>query len=160
MARGDFDLHALHAAVDERRAARGLSWAAAAREIGVSAATLRGVRARAAVEGDGVLRMLLWLERAPESFVPDGTHEPPSPLPAVRPPDTLRFDARALYAALDEARSARRLTWAEVATATGVGDATALTRLQAGGRVTFPGVMRLLGWLGAPASRFVRATLQ
>ena len=69
---------------------------------------------------------------------------------------TLRFDVRSLYAALDEARTARGLTWAAVAAASGVGSSAALTRLRAGGRVSFPEVMRMLAWLGAPAARFVR----
>ena len=72
------------------------------------------------------------------------------------PARALRFDTRALYAALDVERSAQGLTWHAVAAATGVGDAGALRRLRAGGRVMFPDAMRVLGWLGAPAAQFVR----
>jgi transcriptional regulator with XRE-family HTH domain len=147
----DFDLRALHAALDDRRAVLGLSWAALAAEVGVSTATLRSLGARPAAEGDGVLRALAWLGRSPESFVPGAGDGPPLPTGA------LRFDGRGLYAALAAERAARGLTWAAVATGSGVASPAALTRLRAGGRVTFPEVMRALAWLGAPAARFVRA---
>lgn len=152
---GDFDLRALHAALDARRAELGIGWAALASELGVSAATLRTLGTRRTAEGDGVLRAVAWLGRTPESFVmgADGAMtQTRLPVPAR----TLRFDARALHAALDAARDARGLTWAAVARASGAGSAAALTRLRAGGRVTFPDVMRWLAWLGAPAARFVR----
>src|SRR4051812_21369707 len=78
MASADFDLAALYDALDAQRRARGLTWAAATREINcfstaghpMSASTITGVKSRAIVEGDGVLQMLLWLGRSPESFVP------------------------------------------------------------------------------------------
>lgn len=151
----DFDLEALHTALDAHREALGMSWAEVGTALGVSAGTLRALGTRRRAEGDGVLRMVAWLGRTPESFVPgrrpgsDG-----APLPAAA--RALRFDARALYAALETARAARRLTWREVTAASGAGSAGALTRLQFGGRVMFPEVMRVLAWLGVPAARFVR----
>src|SRR5262245_58941968 len=151
----DFDLRALHAALDARRAALGLTWAALGAELGVSAATLRGLGTRRAAEGDGVLRALAWLERSPENFVPGHpAGSPDAQLPT--PAGALRFDGRALYAAVEVKRAARGLSWPDVAAASGVGSVAALTRLQAGGRVTFPEVMRTLAWLGAPAAQFVR----
>ena len=154
----DFDLRALHAALDAQRTARGLSWAAVGQDLGVSAATLRGFGERRTAEGDGVLRALAWLERTPESFVPGRPGAAAGePLPGAPSARVLRFDAQALYAALEEERAARGLTWREIATASGMGSAAALTRLRTGGRVTFPEVMRVLAWLGAPAARFVRA---
>lgn len=152
----DFDLPALYAALDARRVARGSSWAALAAELGVSAATLRGFGTRRAVEGDGVLRALAWLRRSPESFVPGWAGAPAEARLPASAVDAVRFDARALYAALDGERAARGLTWTAVAAESGVASAAALTRLRAGGRVTFPEVMRVLAWLGAPAARFVR----
>jgi transcriptional regulator with XRE-family HTH domain len=154
----DFDLVALHAALDARRMELGLAWADVARDLGVSSSTLRGLGTRPRAEGDGVLRAVAWLGRSPESFVPgqrtaSGTALLPS---AAR---VLRFDVRALYAALDGERVARGLTWRDVALASGVGSAAGLTRLRAGGRVMFPEVMRMLAWLGAPAARFVREEL-
>src|SRR5262249_13651861 len=114
----DFDLHALQAALDARRAALGLSWAALAAEPGVSAATLAGLGTRPVAEGDGVIRVVAWLGLRPEEFVPGRQLAPdegrlPGPPAAAR----LRFDARALYAALDAERAARGLTWREVAAA-------------------------------------------
>lgn len=152
----DFDLAALHTALDERRSALGLGWADVGAALGVSPGTLRSLGARRTAEGDGVLRAVAWLGRSPESFMPErppGAGEELSPAAAR----TLRFDARALYAALDAERAARRLTWEAVAAASGAGSAAAVTRLRAGGRVMFPSVMRMLAWLGAPAARFVRA---
>jgi len=152
----DFDLAALYAALDARRTALGLSWADVGAALGVSAGTLRGLGTRRRAEGDGVLRAVAWLGRSPESFVPGrtaGEGEAPLPVAAAR---VLRFDARALYAALQAERVARGLTWRAVAAASGVQSAGGLTRLRAGGRVMFPEVMRLLAWLGAPAARFVR----
>jgi transcriptional regulator with XRE-family HTH domain len=152
----DFDLRAFRLALDTRRAALGLSWAAVAAELGVSVATLRGLGGGPVAEGDGVLRVVAWLGRSPESFVPgrEATTEGQLPTELV---GTLRFDTLALSAALEATRAARGLTWREVAVESGVGSAAALTRLRAGGRVMFPGVMRVLAWVGAPAARFVRA---
>ncbi|MGE0440510.1 MAG: hypothetical protein AB7L66_13965 [Gemmatimonadales bacterium] len=153
----DFDLGALRAALDDRRAALGLRWAAIATELGVSASTLSGFGSRTVAEGDGVLRAVAWLGRIPESFVPgfdgDGRWRD---LPGS--PRWLRFDVPALYAALDAARLARGLTWRDVAKVSGAPSASVLSRLEAGGRVMFPQVTRTLAWLGAPATRFVRVT--
>jgi transcriptional regulator with XRE-family HTH domain len=152
----DFDLVALYAALDDRRMALGLSWADVGAALGVSAGTLRGLGTRARAEGDGVLRAVAWLGRSPESFIPgrkSGADEVPLPERAAR---VLRFDARALYAALEAERAARGLTWQAVAAASGVRSAGGLTRLRTGGRVMFPEVMRVLAWLGAPAARFIR----
>jgi len=84
----------------------------------------------------------------------DGT--PIHARPHTESAGALRFDTRALYAALETARAARQLTWRGVAVLSGAGSAAALTRLRAGGRVMFPVVMRVLAWLEAPSARFVR----
>ena len=153
----DFDLVALHSALDARRTELGLGWADVGTTLGISPGTLRGLGTRDRAEGDGVLRVVGWLGRTPESFVPGrapGSSE--APLPGMA--NTLRFDARALYAALDAERATRGLTWREIAVASGAGSAASLTRLRHGGRVMFPEIMRVLAWLGAPAARFVRQT--
>ena len=82
----EFDVDALYAALDAQRQARGLTWAGLAREINrqfervpvraISVSTITGMRKRRVIEGDGVLQMLRWLGRTPESFVPD-TKRPP-----------------------------------------------------------------------------------
>ncbi len=62
MATGDFDLNALYRAIDERRRAGGLTWAAVARDINgaapgphpIAVSTITGLRTKAVAEGDGV----------------------------------------------------------------------------------------------------------
>src|SRR5262245_52385483 len=68
-----------------------------------------------------------------------------------------RFDARALYAAIDRRRTERGLSWADVARATGVSLAT-IKRTEAGGRMEVDGMLALVGWLGVPVETFVRET--
>ena len=128
----DFSIAALYAALDAQRDARGMNWQQVAREISarfdkcpakpISASTLRALCAREAVEGDGVLQMLLWLDRTAESFVPDfertSTRMAP-PLRRLESHQILRFDATAMYAMLDARRSEQALTWTQIAAAIG-----------------------------------------
>lgn len=166
----DFDVAALYAALDAERQARGLSWPQLAREISglfsgslaapISPSTLTGLRNRGHVEGDGVLQMLLWLKSTPESFIPGRQASPAEAfsLPRVGPDRILRFDAVAIHAALDARRAARGLTWAQVAAEIGGFNAAGLTRLANGGRVGFPGVMRIARWLECPAASLTYAS--
>ena len=66
-----------------------------------------------------------------------------------------RFDAKALYAALDRQRTERGLTWQDVARETGVAAAT-LTRTREGGRLEVDGMLAMVAWLGRPVEDFVR----
>jgi hypothetical protein len=161
----DFDIEALYEALDAQRVARGMSWQEVAGAISdpfrdgparpISASTLTGMRGRSVVEGDGVLQMLRWLRRTPESFIPG--HEATAPLPEVRPGQILRFDTRRLYEAVDARRIERGMTWRAVAgEIPGVGVAS-LSRLSKGGRTGFPQVSRLARWLGLPLASFTRA---
>jgi len=166
----DFDIAALYAALDAERRARGLSWQRLAREMSdgfagslatpISPSTLTGMRNRSQVEGDGVLQMLLWLKRTPESFVPgykdSGTAS--VTLPCVGRDRILRFDVKAIHAALDARRVERGLTWAQVAVELRGFSADGLTRMAKGGRVGFPSVMRLVQWLDRPAASLTHAT--
>ena len=167
----DFDVDVLYAALDAQRRSRALSWRGVVREMaglprnatagGISASTLSGLRKRRAVEGDGVLQMLRWLGRTPESFVPG--HPAPTrdaALPAVAPGRILRFDTRAIHAALDARRIARCIAWSDVAREIGGIAPACLTRLSKGGRTGFPHVMRIVRWLGRPAASFTRASLR
>lgn len=148
-----FDLSLLRTALDTQRSARGMTWAAVGRELGVSGSTLSGLGSRPVAEGDGVLRAVAWLGRTPESFAPGRAVADPIPVAPLR---ALRFDSRAIHGALEAARVSRGLTWAAVANACGVRTPASLTRLRHGGRVMFPEVMRVFDWLDAPAARFVR----
>src|SRR4030095_10440660 len=76
---GDFDLNALYQALDAQRQSRGLTWAQATGEMSrvgpvirrhpIASSTITGLRTKGLAEADGVLQMLRWLGRAPESFM-------------------------------------------------------------------------------------------
>ena len=162
---GDFDLHALAVALDEQREAAGLSWAGVVRETRgsdqgrgreLSASTLRGIGSRAIAEGDGVLQMLRWLKRSPESFIAGNQKTKSAPLPEVSDNKVLRFDTRKLFGALDSERIERKITWEQLAIETRW-SVSGLKRLSQGGRIAFPAVIRLTVWLNQPAANFVRA---
>jgi hypothetical protein len=163
----DFRLDALFAAIDQERQRRSLTWTALAREIGGpatgprtgSVSTIKGLRDRQVAEGDGVLQILRWLQRTPESFVPGHplADAPEAALPHVPTGGVLRFDAPALHVALEQRRLERHATWKHAASEIGCAP-NQLTHLAAGGRVSFPGVMRILRWLNEPAARFTRIT--
>jgi transcriptional regulator with XRE-family HTH domain len=66
-----------------------------------------------------------------------------------------RFDARALFEALDRHRTAQGLTWDQVARDVGVSAAT-IKRTQRGGRMEVDGMLAMVAWLGVPVETFVR----
>ena len=66
-----------------------------------------------------------------------------------------RFDAKALYAALDHQRIARGLSWQQVGADIGV-SASTITRTRDGGRLEVDGMLAMVGWLGVPVETFVR----
>lgn len=161
----DFSLQALYHALDEQRQTRGLSWAQVAREINgppeqvgghaLSASTITGTRIRRVAEADGILQMLRWLNRQPESFIPgqlQSTNSSAS-FPQVGQHQVLRFNTKIIYDALDAQRSERNLTWAQVGKELGL-SASSLTYLAKGGRTSFPSVVRITGWLGRPTAEF------
>jgi hypothetical protein len=163
-----FSLKVLYDALDEQRQSRELTWAGAMREINrfktgnhpISTSTITSLNDKVVAEGDGILQMLLWLRRSPESFIPgfpDANAER-FQLRRVEIYQTLRWDAKALHAALNTQREARGMTWKELGREIGFTPAQ-LTNLSKGGRVGFPGVMRLVLWLGQPASTFTRVGL-
>lgn len=125
----------------------------------VSASTITGTRHRKVVEGDGVLQMLRWLGRAPEEFVSGAEVDDPTTtaLPAASPDQVLRWDAAALHRAVDERRAARGASWSQVALEVGC-EPGSLRSLDRGGRVHFPLVMRIVGWVDRPAAEFIRPT--
>lgn len=168
-AASDFDIVALYAALDAQRRQRVMTWSAVAREISggfartpakpISASTLTGIATRDSVEGDGVLQMLRWLDRTPESFVADHPHATADDarLPALAANRILRFDAKKLYGALETQRTELGMTWRQVAAEIGGVAPASLTRLADGGRTSFPHVMRIVKWLRRPAAFFTRA---
>jgi transcriptional regulator with XRE-family HTH domain len=68
-----------------------------------------------------------------------------------------RFDAKALFRALDEKRKQRELSWNEVAVEIGV-SASTITRTQNGGRMEVDGMLAMVAWLGVPVEGFVIET--
>jgi hypothetical protein len=103
----EFDLDDLSGAIDAARQAHGLTWEHLSREIaGVAPSTLRRLTRRRRIETDGVLQVMAWLGRGG--------------LPVVGPGITIRLDARALYAAVEDEKRVRGLTWTSVATEVGV----------------------------------------
>jgi hypothetical protein len=164
-----FDMSALQAALDDERRARGLTWnelAAAINEpfkgtasIPINVDTLRSMTAKRSVTSAVVLQVLRWLRRTPESFLVgrDQTAATDEELPEAEPARVLRFDTRALYAALDARRQERGMTWTRVAREIPGFSPGMLTNLAKGPLIGFPRVMALTQWLGRPASDFVRA---
>lgn len=163
----EFDLNALYLALEEQRVARDLTWAAVTREVNrfrtaghlIASSTIRGLKTQRTGEGDGILQMLIWLDRSPESFVSDQNGiMKDAPLPKVSEDRILRWDASAIHAALDDARQSRDMTWAKLAAEIGGHNADGLKRLKEGGRVGFPRVMRILRWLEMPAANLTRVS--
>lgn len=126
----------------------------------INSSTIRGLKSkRYGVEGDGVLQMLLWLDRSPESFVPNhpGASHPSARLPHVEAPQILRFDVPLIYSKLDALRISRGLTWAQVATEIGgVCSAESLRSMHGQVRTSFPQVVRLARWLRCPVAGLTR----
>lgn len=161
-----FDMRAFHAALDAARRQRGLSWAELAAQtnrpfegttsIPIHPATLRDMLAKRSVTSAVVLQALAWLGRSPESFLVGPPASPEVPLPVGGPGRVLRFDTRALHAALDAQRQLRGLTWAQAAAQLPGFTASMLTNLARGPLIGFPRVMLLTQWLGQPAADFVR----
>jgi hypothetical protein len=159
---GTFELKALYAGLDAKRQAGGLTWAQVQREISAvrrrptATSTIMRLRTGTVAEGDGVLQMLRWLGRSPESFLPACPLAllSRSALPDADREEIIRFDTCKLYEALNTQRKTRALTWAQVAFQTGV-PASHARGLVRGGRTAFPGVVRLTLWLDEPVARFV-----
>jgi hypothetical protein len=118
---------------------------------------MQALRTGITAEGDGVLQMLLWLGRSPESFVPGCrmADEASARLPSVSPGQILRFDTLRLYDAVNAVRGERQMSWLAASDDIGLSVAV-VTNLSRGGRTAFPQVMRLVRWLRRPAAEFVR----
>jgi hypothetical protein len=166
MDKGDFSLTALYAALDEQRSERNMSWREVASEVNrhrtflrpIAVSTITALQHKPVGEGDGILQMLLWLDRSPESFLPNVSDADDSRfrLPRLTRGHILRWDTKALHAALDAERKARGMTWAAIAFEIRGFTPSMLTNLAKGPRIGFPRVMRLVRWLDKPAVTFTR----
>lgn len=164
-----FDMLALHQALDAARLERGLTWIELTAEINrpfagipsipISVGTIRDLYRKSSVTSAVVLQILRWLGRTPESFLPGNTAgpQPGEILPEPGPGWILRFDTRAIHAALDAERIRRGLTWKQVAAELRGFTPGMLTNLATGPLIGFPRVMLLTQWLNRPAATFIRA---
>lgn len=163
-----FEMQKLYAALDAARCVRGLTWAQVVAEINrpfegtpsipISLGTVRGMLKKSSVTSAVVLQILRWLGRSPESFLSssDGASQVEEILPEPGAGRILRFDTRAMYAALNEERLRRGMTWKQVAHELSGFTASMLTNLAQGPLIGFPRVMRITQWLERPAVSFVR----
>jgi len=164
-------MHALCAALDEARTARGLTWVDLVAELNApfkfvpsiptSLSTIRGMGGKSSVTSAVVLQVLRWLGRSPESFLRGrppaaGAGASAEALPDVGPQRILRFETKGLHAALDEARRERGLTWRQVSAELPGFKEGMLTNLATGPAIGFPRVMRVTQWLGRPTADFTR----
>jgi transcriptional regulator with XRE-family HTH domain len=65
-----------------------------------------------------------------------------------------RFNAAALYEAMDAQRRARGMSWAQVGAEMGVSPST-LTRTKLGGRMEVDGMLAMVRWVGRTVESFV-----
>ncbi len=163
-----FGMQELHAAIDATRCARGLTWAELTAEINkpfegtpsipISVSTVRGMLNKSSVTSAVVLQILRWLGRTPESFLSRDTSapQPGETLPEPGPGRILRFDTRAMHAALDAERLKRGMKWKQVAEELPGFTESMLTNLAKGPLIGFPRVMLITQWVGRPAAAFVR----
>ena len=161
MRRLKFDPQALYEAVDARRRERGMTWADLSRELRISTSTIQGLTKRGRLELDGVIGLARWVGRTVESFA--GGDGGPSPRPSSHGETGrfLRFQTAALYAALDEERERRAMTWAGIAGEiwpSGECGPNQLERLAKGGRADVHTVLALCQWLGRTVQSFQRET--
>jgi len=165
----DFDMNALHDALDTERCARHLSWAELAVEINepflgtpsipISVTTIKNMPAKHSVTSAVVLQVLRWLGRSPESFLSGRPNLVPTPTETLSSPELsriLRFDTRAIHAALNAERVKKRMTWSQVADELPGFTESMLTNLATGPLIGFPRVMMITQWLCSPAATFVR----
>jgi hypothetical protein len=168
----DFDIAALFAALDEQRKARALSWRGVADALWaqsavlnarrgdhpISPATITGMARRGDTTCQHALFMLRWLGRSAESYVPgaiiaDGA----AALPAAGADQRLRWNLRALYAAMDARRHECDMTWQQLAVTLRC-TPSQLTGLRTARFATSMVLaMRIVQWLKRPASDFIYA---
>lgn len=170
-ARGDdFSIDALYNALDAEREERGISWTHLTRELNalfkdvtaarpIATSTVTGMCDRGGLNGNGVIQMLIWLKRTPESFCPSWPVKGKL-IPTTTPDRIVRWNGPKIHEAIDAERMKRGMTWKTVADEIGVGIGTSPAALKALARTPslgFPAGMRIFRWLGKPAADFTMA---
>jgi hypothetical protein len=165
----NFEMQALHVALDGERRVRGLSWEELTADINkpfkgttsipISASTIRNMSKKSSVTSAVVLQVLRWLDRSPESFLSGqlGRSHLDEKLPDAGTTKILRFDTQAMYAALDDERQRRNLTWKQLVAQLPGFTQSMIANLAEGPLIGFPRVMTITQWLKCPAATFVRA---
>ncbi len=164
-----FDFSAFAAALVARKNECGLKWIELADELWAQSADLNaalgdhplcgGAVSRLPTRGDTscqyAMFMLRWLDQAPEAFLTGPVVEVGQVrLPEPGPDHRLRWDLPELYAALNEQRATRGLTWAALAAEI---DCTPsrLTNLRTARQADLALVMRVTQGLGRPSADFI-----
>jgi len=166
-----FDFPRFFAAFDTERRDRGLGWFEFADELWQQSSELNAQRmdhplcggavsrlgARGATSCQYALFMLRWLGRAPEEFLSGAVVDVGDVrLPESGPDSRLRWDLGQLYAALNEQRQARGLTWSGLAQEIGC-TPSRLTNLRTARMADMDLTMRVTQWLARPAAEFIHA---
>lgn len=164
-----FDFAAFVAALDDERRDRGLGWYDLADELWEQSSELNArstdhplcggavsrLGARGATSCQYALFMFRWLGRAPEDFLTGPVVDVGDVrLPEPGPDSRLRWDLGQLYAALNERRRARGLSWAELAEVLGC-TPSRLTNLRTARLADLDLTMRVTQWLEKPAAAFI-----
>lgn len=161
-----FDNAALFAAMDEKRAALGLSWRGLADQSAkqsaelnirhpVSPSTLQNVSRNRLVSCQHAVGILRWLGRAPEEFLEGaGPVDERFSLPAAGPDRSLRWSLKLMYAALDDKRREEGLSWKALAAILGCSPSQLTGLRTAKYATTMDLAMRITQWLGRPAAGF------
>jgi hypothetical protein len=171
-AASDFDALAMFAAIDARRAERGLSWRQVADEVWdqsarlnqwrrdhpISPSTITGIAKRGDCTCQHALFLLRWLGRAPESFiaVPRAVAGDTS-LPSAGPDRRPRWSLAKLYEALNSRRQERQLTWKALARELRCSESQLTGIRTARFAIGMTLAMRIVQWLEHPAASFIDA---
>jgi len=162
MPRLKFDPQALYGAIDAQRRELGMTWTELANELCVSTSTIKGMTRRQwGIELDGVMGMTRWLGRTVESFA-GGDGGPSKSGVLTKSGRYTRFDTKALYAAVDEERQRRGMTWQQVALEvwpSGPWGPNQLKRLANGGRADVYSALAICGWLNRTILSFTHETM-
>ena len=158
-----FNPQALYDAVDARRRELKMTWLELSRELHISTSTItRMTKRRWGIELDGVIGMARWVGRTVESFAGGDGGPPPEPTSVARSGRFARFNTAALYAAVNEERERRAMTWDQVAAEvwpSGPWGASQLKGMAKGGRSDVYKAIAICGWLGTPIQSFVRESM-
>jgi hypothetical protein len=109
------------------------------------------------MSGQYALIILRWIRRAPEEFLIDPVIDVGDVrLPNAGPESRIRWDLSELYAALNEHRRERQLTWVSLAEELNC-TPSRLTNLRTASLADMDLTMRITQRIGQPAAAFVHA---